>query len=494
MFRKWLLVVTGVWGLSGGFASSLAAEAGKAEAARPWDRIVGGTKAPEGAWPWQVSVGTAATSNGYYAHFCGGSLVSPKWVVTAAHCVQDRLLMTPADELKVLTGTINLSSGGERVGVRRVIVHPAYDEFTSDNDIALLELSAPVSATAVAPLSAADEPYLAAAGKAVWVTGWGNMDPDGNDFPYRLMEVGLTLFKPGKCRAVYDTYTDNMVCAGTSAGGKDSCQGDSGGPLVVSDQVGGYRLVGVVSFGEGCGLQGYPGVYTRVSRYVAWIDGYVSPGTTSVRALVLKHVGNGSGSVTSLPEGIDCGATCTAGFERDQTVQLTASAAIGSHFAGWTGGCSGSGESATVLIDANRTCTARFVSDTPAPPNDDFAQAAPLSGDSGSTTGANTVGSIEKGEPMHAGTPGGHSVWWKWTAPYSGAVTFSTRGSDFDTVLGIYTGARLRSLAEVNSNDDSGDNAYSRVKVWVSGGRTYYIGVDGYDGATGGIVLRWGGP
>ena len=125
------------------------------------------------------------------------------------------------------------------------------------------------------------------------------------------------------------------------------------------------------------------------------------------------------------------------------------------------------------------------------PFNDDFGAAVWLAGPRGRTTGSNLGASAQPAEPTHAALGGGRSVWWRWLAPRSGTARLSTFGSDFDSVLAVYRGARLAALAEVASNDDSGGRLQSRVEFAASAGTTYRIAVDGYGGAEGDIVLNY---
>src|SRR5437879_10634727 len=126
------------------------------------------------------------------------------------------------------------------------------------------------------------------------------------------------------------------------------------------------------------------------------------------------------------------------------------------------------------------------------PSNDAFANAQPLSGSAGSVTGSNAGASKESGEPNHAGDPGGHSVWYRWTAPSSGSVTIDTLGSNFDTLLGVYTGNSVSSLTTIASNDDiSSTIKQSRVSFTPMAGATYQIAVDGWNGDAGNITLNW---
>jgi subtilisin family serine protease len=125
------------------------------------------------------------------------------------------------------------------------------------------------------------------------------------------------------------------------------------------------------------------------------------------------------------------------------------------------------------------------------PFNDDFADAVLLAGASGSVTGSNSGATAQPREPNHANLGGGRSVWWRWRAPQDGTATLSTLGSDFDTVLAVYTGPGVGRLTEVAKNDDSGDLLQSWVEFQATGGTTYHVAVDGYAGAEGNIVLSY---
>ena len=122
---------------------------------------------------------------------------------------------------------------------------------------------------------------------------------------------------------------------------------------------------------------------------------------------------------------------------------------------------------------------------------DDFASSTAVSGASGRREGSNVGASIESGEPNHAGNSGGASVWWTWTAPAAGEVTFDTYGSSFDTLLAVYTGTSLNRLIEVASNDDIDDSPQSEVSFAAERGQAYHVAVDGYGGASGAIALNW---
>ncbi|MEM7129847.1 MAG: trypsin-like serine protease [Chloroflexota bacterium] len=227
--------------------------------------IVGGEEAEVGEWPWQAALMLTSSFTGRpgLRQFCGGSLIAPNWILTAAHCVPG---LTPSDVVVVLGRHRLSSSEGEEIGVRRIISHEEYNDNTFNRDIALIELVRS-SGQSVINLEA----LVPAPGDQVTATGWGNtVAGDSASSPDALHKVTVPIVAQEDCNSSYGgRITENMICAGVT--GKDSCQGDSGGPLVfLSGEE--WIQVGVVSWGNGCGDIGYPGVYTNLARFQDWIQ------------------------------------------------------------------------------------------------------------------------------------------------------------------------------------------------------------------------------
>ncbi|KAK9878849.1 hypothetical protein WA026_003684 [Henosepilachna vigintioctopunctata] len=234
-------------------------------------RIVGGEPAGVDEYPWMVQLS-------YFNRFyCGGMLINDRYVLTAAHCVKGFMWFM----IKVSFGQHNRCNDTFKSESRFVLrsIAGAFSFLNFDNDIALLRLSDRVPITpSIKPICLPksdkhDESYV---GRKAIAAGWGTLKEDGKPSCV-LQHVEVPVMSNEECRNTnYSAkmISDNMLCAGyPETGGKDSCQGDSGGPLVVERTTKDHRyeLIGIVSWGNGCARPGYPGVYTRVTRYLDWI-------------------------------------------------------------------------------------------------------------------------------------------------------------------------------------------------------------------------------
>uniref|UniRef100_A0A8C9P848 trypsin n=1 Tax=Spermophilus dauricus TaxID=99837 RepID=A0A8C9P848_SPEDA len=212
------------------------------------DKIVGGYTCAKNSLPYQVSLNA-----GY--HFCGGSLISDQWVLSAAHCYKRRI--------QVRLGEHNID----------IIQHPNFDKDTLNNDIMLIKLTSLVTISSrVSTLSLPTS--CPSAGTQCLVSGWGNTVSSGKVYPSLLQCLDAPVLSDTACHKAYPgRFTNNMFCLGFLEGGKDSslsfplAQGDSGGPVVCNGE-----LQGIVSWGLGCALKGKPGVYTKVCNYLDWIQ------------------------------------------------------------------------------------------------------------------------------------------------------------------------------------------------------------------------------
>ncbi|XP_075927867.1 trypsin-like [Petromyzon marinus] len=210
------------------------------------DHIVGGSECAAHSQPWQVSINI-----GY--HFCGGSLISSEWVMSAAHCYKTQ-------------HNIFESEGTEqRIQASKGIRHPQFNLSTFDNDIMLIKLSSPATLNQYAqaiPLPSS----CVGTGVMCTISGWGQTKTSLGKSAV-LMCVQAPVLSDTSCRNSYPgDITNNMICLGYLEGGKDACKHDSGGPVVCNGQ-----LQGIVSWGRGCALPNSPGVYTKVCNYNSWI-------------------------------------------------------------------------------------------------------------------------------------------------------------------------------------------------------------------------------
>ncbi|XP_069549434.1 LOW QUALITY PROTEIN: trypsin-3-like [Brachyistius frenatus] len=223
------------------------------------DKIVGGYECRKNSAAYQVSL-----NSGY--HFCGGSLISSTWVVSAAHCYKSRI------QVRLGEHNIAINEGTEQfIDSATVIRHPRYNMHNLDNDIMLIKLSKPAILNSyVRTVSLPSS--CAGSGTRCLISGWGNMSSSGSNYPDHLRCLDAPILSDSSCRTSYpEEITSSMFCAGFLEGDKDSCQEDSGGPVVCNGE-----LQGVVSWGDNCDERNIPGVFTKVCNYNNWIRSTMS--------------------------------------------------------------------------------------------------------------------------------------------------------------------------------------------------------------------------
>ncbi|XP_009637181.1 transmembrane protease serine 9 [Egretta garzetta] len=259
-------------------------------------RIVGGSEASRGEFPWQVSL---RENN---EHFCGAAILTEKWLVSAAHCFTE--FQDPA-MWAAYTGTTSLrgsDSGAVKMGIARIILHPSYNTDTADYDVAVLELKRPVTFTKyIQPVCLPDAGHHFPTSKKCLISGWGYLKEDFLVKPEFLQKATVELLDQTLCSSLYShVLTDRMMCAGYLEGKIDSCQGDSGGPLVCEEPSGKFFLAGIVSWGIGCAEARRPGVYTRVTKLRDWILDAISAFPPSIaRPVPPIHSSTNSNMVSS---------------------------------------------------------------------------------------------------------------------------------------------------------------------------------------------------
>ncbi|XP_054844503.1 acrosin-like [Eublepharis macularius] len=273
-------------------------------------RVIGGTNALPGTWPWMVSI-QIPTRNGY-RHVCGGSLISPRWVLTAAHCFLQKKFL---EHWKLVIGATQLSQPGPDVlerTIKNLVEHEQYQQRRSLNDVALMELNEPVNCTdytqpACLPDSDVDISTLT----HCYVSGWGVTDVTRPSQTADVMqEAKVNLIPLDVCNSSdwYNTQIHyNNLCAGYEEGGIDSCQGDSGGPLMCREaRSERFWVVGVTSWGAGCAKARRPGVYSATHLFLDWIKGRTrEPYLNSLPAvnIRLKAAATGAGKSLRRPTG-----------------------------------------------------------------------------------------------------------------------------------------------------------------------------------------------
>jgi secreted trypsin-like serine protease len=296
--------------------------AARVKAKAPTKGIYFGETTPKGAFPFVVALiqsDAPDDQEGNYAgQYCGGALISDRWVVTAGHCVtaqdnQKRPVLVTPDKIDIYAGS-NDFKDGKRIKLRRVIRHPQYHHENLNNDIALLELAASAKfekTSTIALATPQSENAIAGVGKTVIAAGWG--ETEAKELPTELRHVEMDILDPATCNSNIINYrrgvalvellrkaqvqfglsdgvveqvralvegnvgklvTENMICSGRQQTKRDTCQGDSGGPLFAKGPDGKFILVGVTSWGELCGVseKGLYGLYARVARYSNWVQ------------------------------------------------------------------------------------------------------------------------------------------------------------------------------------------------------------------------------
>jgi len=292
-------------------------------ASAPSSQIVNGQDATECEWRWQAQLRTS------YA-FCGGTLISPEWVLTAAHCVDNTNFDVRVGDFD----TSKTSANQQTRAAAEVYKHPGYNARTTQNDYALVKLSSPVTindcvGTACLPTAGED----VTAGQKCWITGWGTTRSGGSS-PKILQESAINIVSNDDCVNKFgysaSEITDAMICAqGRNANGSisDACQGDSGGPLVCESN-GKWAVYGATSWGYGCAGATHPGVWARVHEELDWIEDIMA-GIVPTPAPTPPGQGCDPATSTGPDSDGDCkcnsGLRCYEGGQRGCTYSYTAS-------------------------------------------------------------------------------------------------------------------------------------------------------------------------
>ncbi|XP_030380378.1 uncharacterized protein LOC115628430 [Scaptodrosophila lebanonensis] len=272
---------------SGAMVSMPTEEDGCGISQQPLKKIVGGEDSAPGRWPWAVLLGYNIREAQTFR--CGGTLITAKHVVTAAHCLEDSLSFVRLGEFDLTSET---DSSHVDISIEKVVGHPDFRRLRDKrHDVAVVYLERTVQFTdLIVPicLPRKDLRTKSYIDHTPFLVGWGKTQVGGKGSNV-LQELQIVVFNNSVCQNAYklrnkfvrdEQFDETVLCAGNLAGGKDSCQGDSGGPLMMPEYYKGYTvhyyLIGVVSYGIGCGLPGVPGIYTSVQHFMDWIEARVA--------------------------------------------------------------------------------------------------------------------------------------------------------------------------------------------------------------------------